>query len=367
MRKLTTEIFISRAQVIHNNKFNYDLVNYISYKYKVKIICFKHGVFEQNPFDHLSGKGCRFCCKTIKKTTKDFIEKANQIHNNKYEYFKTKYVNSKSKVIITCLEHGDFEQRPELHLYGRGCSKCSKNCKRNTFSFIKEANKIHDFKYDYSKVEYINAKEKVIIICPEHGEFEQVAHSHLMGMEGCSKCSGKYIRNTEDFIKQSHKIHNHKYDYSIVKYINTKIPIHIICPKHGKFKQVPNYHLSGCGCPKCSHIISKQEMEIENILKENNITFNSQIKIGKYKVDFLINKDVVLEFYGDYWHANPEKFSFNWFNNKTKKFAYEIWERDKIRKNILMNKKFKFIIIWENDWNNRTKEEKENFIRNIII
>ena len=121
-----------------------------------------------------------------KVTTQEFIEKSKQIHGNKYDYSKVEYVNNKTKVCIICPEHGEFWQIPSNHLRNRGCPKCAgKN--KTTKEFVKEAKKIHGDKYDYSKVEYHKNFEKVCIICPIHGEFWQTPSNHLYGY-GCSKC-----------------------------------------------------------------------------------------------------------------------------------------------------------------------------------
>ncbi len=119
------------------------------------------------------------------KTTEEFIEEANKIHNNKYDYSLTNYINNKTKVKIICPIHGIFEQRAASHLK-IGCSKCGYK-KMSQQEFIEKAKKIHGDKYDYSKTIFENVKLKVKIICPIHGVFEQNAHSHLNG-EGCPKC-----------------------------------------------------------------------------------------------------------------------------------------------------------------------------------
>ena len=123
-----------------------------------------------------------------KLTTETFIEKARKVHGNKYDYSKVNYINSHTKVCIICPEHGEFWQTPNCHLNGENCPKCvHRSYKKTTEEFIKEARKIHDNKYDYSKVNYINNDTKVCIICPEHGEFWQKPSNHLMG-QGCYKC-----------------------------------------------------------------------------------------------------------------------------------------------------------------------------------
>ena len=122
--------------------------------------------------------------------------------------------------------------------------------------FIKKAVKKHGGRYDYSKVEYINCRIKVIIICNEHGEFMQRPSSHLNGY-GCEKC-GKSIHKqkltytTDIFIEKAKIIHKDTYDYSKVKYINNKTKVSIICKIHGNFMQTPQSHLNGSGCKKCS-------------------------------------------------------------------------------------------------------------------
>lgn len=122
--------------------------------------------------------------------------------------------------------------------------------KLTTEEFIQKAQKIHGTKYDYSLVEYKKAHGRVKIICPEHGEFKQRSNNHLNG-KGCPKC-GQYSTK-EEFIKKSDKIHNNKYDYSFVEYKDSKSLVKIICPEHGEFEQIPNSHLKGSGCKKCGY------------------------------------------------------------------------------------------------------------------
>lgn len=111
--------------------------------------------------------------------------KAKAIHGNKYDYSKVNYVNTKEKVCIICPTHGEFWQRPNGHLNGLGCDKCGKTYSYTTEEFIEKAKQIHGNKYDYSKVKYINAQTKVCIICPIHGEFWQTPYKHLNLKEGC--------------------------------------------------------------------------------------------------------------------------------------------------------------------------------------
>lgn len=196
-----------------------------------------------------------------KFTTEEFIIRAIKIQGIKYEYCKVNYVNNQTKVIIICPIHGDFEQQPANHLQGKGCNKCAYINKglnlRNTSSevFIR-AHKIHNNKYDYTQFEYITNTQKSIIICPTHGNFKQQMRDHLSGY-GCPKCgintTISYTKsNTKEFIKKAKLQHGTYYDYSLVEYKNNSTKIRIICPEHGEFVQRPQHHLLGNKCPACA-------------------------------------------------------------------------------------------------------------------
>lgn len=128
--------------------------------------------------------------------------------------------------------------------------------------------KVHGDKYDYSKVNYINTNTKVDIICKEHGVFKQIPKDHKRGF-GCKRCYG-IGKNTNDVILEFKKIHGDRYDYSEVVYKNSKYKVDIICPNHGLFKQMPNHHLSGHGCPKCGRTKNLTSIEILKEFKDKH-------------------------------------------------------------------------------------------------
>ena len=212
-----------------------------------------------------------------KKSVEEFLEECNLKHNHKYDYSKVEYISGVKKICIICPIHGEFWQAPNDHLNGCGCPKCKNVHKYTNEEWIEQARKVHGNKYDYSKVEYINNKTKVCIICPEHGEFWQRPNDHLTGY-GCPKCtkySNKYT--TETWIQKAKQIHGDKYDYSKVKYVNSHTKVCIICPEHGEFWQTPNNHLCGKTiCPKCSKIYphSRLENEISEYLLNTYPNFN---------------------------------------------------------------------------------------------
>ena len=298
-KKLTTEEFIKKANKKHNGKYDYSKVEYIDSHTKVCIICPEHGEFWQEPANHLSGQNCPKCASIEVHTNQSnkkegFIQKAKEIHGDKYDYSKVEYINNHTKVCIICPEHGEFWQKPIHHTQGKGCPYCGGTKKLSTEEFIKRANEIHKEKYDYSKVEYKTTETKVCIICPEHGEFWQTPHAHLAG-QNCPKCCGNIKLSTEEFIKRANEIHKEKYDYSKVDYLGADTKVCIICPEHGEFWQTPHNHISGKqGCPECNTSKnSKIVQKIETILKEFNIQY-----IKEKTFDWLKNKShMYLDFF----------------------------------------------------------------------
>lgn len=198
MRKLTTLEFIKRAKKIHGEIYDYSKVNYKNALENVCIVCQEHGIFYQTPHNHLKGQGCPICRyiksgNSNKLGLNEFIKRSKQIHGDKYDYSKVKYVDNKTKVCIICPEHGEFWQTPSKHINRKqGCPYCSGNARKTEEQFVKEANQIHNNKYDYSKVDYKCNNKQVCIICPEHGEFWQRPKDHLKG-QGCPHCKQSKI------------------------------------------------------------------------------------------------------------------------------------------------------------------------------
>ncbi len=187
--------FKEKAIAIHGEIYDYSKVRYINKDIDVLIICHYHGEFSQRPHNHITGKqGCPKCgnekrlMNSLIIAEKKFYQTAKKIHGNKYDYSKVVYVNAKDNVIITCKVHGEFKQTPDTHTRGAGCPKCAGILRLTNEEFISRANEIHKNKYDYSRVNYVNAREKINIICHEHGNFEQIAYNHLTG-RGCPNCA----------------------------------------------------------------------------------------------------------------------------------------------------------------------------------
>lgn len=317
MSRYTTESFIKRAMEIHGNKYIYDKVEYTNSNTKVEIICPIHGSFLVTPSHHISSKsGCPACSGRLRKTTQQFIEEANLVHGNKYDYSKVEYKSGRIKVCIICPKHGEFWQIPYDHLRGIGCSKCyhERMAADQTLTqsdFINRCLEKHGNKYDYSKTIYKTMKTPVLISCPIHGEFYQNPSGHLKG-EGCRKCGRIKANNSksyslEYFIEKCSNIHNNKYDYSLVKYNRSKDVVTIICPEHGEFQQKAANHLMGQGCPKCGF---KSQLflfeKLTSIFKNESFSWEYRAKwLGRQRIDICIEKYKIAIEYDGKQHYYP--------------------------------------------------------------
>jgi len=316
------EEYIQKAKLLHNNKYDYSLIDeLIKRDTRVQIICDKHGMFEQSFHKHLSGDGCRKCgteknaLKKIQMSKNKFIKEANDIHNNKYDYSKSNYISAKDNIIIICLIHGEFEQTPNSHLQGNGCRKCANEKTKERMlipwnEYMEDLNKIHNNKYDYSKVIWKGVDIDIIIICPKHGDFKIRPADHKRGRE-CQKCSKEihvqYNKlNTDEFINKSIEIWGNKYDYSKSKYIDSNIKVIIICNKHGEFEQLPSNHYKyGCGdCGREQNIRNielKEKCKNEFIIKSNKIHNNTYDYSKAIYIDAVTKLIVICKKHGDFY------------------------------------------------------------------
>lgn len=331
--KYNKDYFIKKSLDRWGNKYDYSLVDFKNVKSKIRIIHKSTGViYEQTPSNHLKYAAENISLST-KSNTQTFIERSNKIHDFKYDYSLTDYTVSSNKVVIICKIHGQFDQVANSHILGMGCKKCGDLCgsekheyikKYETDEFISESRGIWSDKYDYSLTKYINARTKVKIIYDDI-IYEQLPMSHLKYpveryldqkiflIKAKRKWGHKYdyslvkfistkstikiihkgeiyeqlphnhliyspeLRNTltkEDFILRSSEIHNLKYGYELVNYVNDRIKVIINCPYHGNFFQTPSVHLRGSGCRRCND--SFGEKIIANFLNTNNIDYKRE-------------------------------------------------------------------------------------------
>ena len=216
MKKISQEELLNRANKIHNFKYVYNFDNYKTIKDKILIKCPIHDVFIQTMEDHINGHGCPLCAieknsKGKRNNLQDLIDRANVVHDNKYDYSNlNSHKSMHDKVSIICPRHGIFQVPLHWHINkGRGCPECALDDRRDTNTeFIEKANKVHNNKYDYSKVIYFNTRTKVIITCPKHGDFLQKPQDHLFSKAGCPICKES---KGERFISQLLQSYNINY------------------------------------------------------------------------------------------------------------------------------------------------------------
>lgn len=366
-KKLTTEEFVRRANVVHHGKYDYSLVSYNGYAVPIRIICPIHGEFEQNAGPHLAGLGCRKCGNCEKHTSDSFISEAKRVHGDLYDYSKVVYAGNKKKVSIGCNIHGPFHQTPNMHLRGAGCPLCGFDKTRKfitltTAEFIRNSKLVHGNLYDYSRTDYIGNKKPVVIVCKIHGPFYQRPSEHLTGC-GCPKCFGTPKKTTSEFIKVAQNIYGDLYDYSKTHYITNKIPVTITCKIHGDFKKWPNAHIyKNEGCPKCGTLsVSNSEIEFLDFMRIDE-------KFRQFPIDTFIvdgideSTKTVYEFLGDYWHGNPDLYDGRKLNKSLGIHFGQLYKKTFWRFGRISEMGYSIKYIWENDWKSWLKNKSQPLI-----
>ena len=342
--RMDNTIFVEKLKDIYGDRYDFSKVKYINSKTKITLICKKHGDFNVLPSTALNNNGekCQLCkeeeierknkeIEKIKKekiaerertkneilkhksvvkpkrkriTQEEFIKKCKEVHfGEPYDYSKTIFVNYNEKIKVTCLEHGDFDKNPLSFLKGRKCPLCARTGHKYTTEEWVRLAKIKYPQYDYSKVEYKNKSIPVIVICNEkdkngvkHGEMMVYPNAFLRNGGKCVKCEKEKIRlnKEKNFILRANKVHNNKYDYSLVYYEGAHEKIKIKCPIHGIFEQDPSNHLNGCKCPICANEQLKEtNEEISKTLvaiQTNLMDFNQSLLHINSRIEKVENK-----------------------------------------------------------------------------
>jgi len=290
-------IFLEKARNIHGYKYKYiDLPETLIQNDYIEIE-YENIRYTQRVIKHLKG----FCPekKTHKNTTDVFIKKAIEIWGDKYDYSLTEYINARTKVKI--IHNGIiYEQLPVSHL------KYPVEGYLDQKIFLQKAYKKWGNKYNYSLVNFISSNDKIKIIYND-SIYEQTPHNHL------KYAPEKILKKTqEQFIEECKLIHDNKYNYDKTIYILDRIKVIINCPFHGDFKQSPNHHKKGAGCPSCNE--SKGEKKIASFLNKKGINFDKQKKFTNCKnihelpFDFYVpSKRICIEFDGKQ-HFEPLTF-----------------------------------------------------------
>lgn len=195
--KFNTETYLTKAFSVHGTRYDYSHVSYVNSRTKINVQCEHHGIFSIYPGKHLRGSGCPTCYNKGRLSPERFIESAVKRHGDTYIYTSTKYETARRKVLIECKDHGLFSIYPNKHLQGDGCPTCHNNGRTTHEEFIRRVRQIHKHKYCYDNLTYINSRTRVSLTCPEHGVFSVLASKLLQG-NGCPKCSTKKGFNTDN-------------------------------------------------------------------------------------------------------------------------------------------------------------------------
>ena len=283
---------------------------------------------------------------TLEEKKNRFIRKAVEKYGNKFDYSKVDYKQCDEKVCIICPEHGEFWQKPILHLSTKhGCPECAKKESikiSKTEDFIKKAKEVHGNKYDYSKTEYKGCYEKICIICPKHGEFWQTPINHIAKHQkhGCPECGKENCKNIAEykkdylinnFIKKAKLLHGNKYDYSNINYVNSHTPIKLVCEEHGKFEIEPCKHLQGQECPICQKIIKHNlscEEKTKIFIEKAKLIHGNKYDYSKTKyVDSNTSVCIICPVHGEFYqkpsnHLNGVGCNFC-YNEKKEIYNYD--------------------------------------------
>lgn len=303
LNRIGFEEFLTRAKKIHGEKYDYSISkdNYIKYNIPVKIMCLIHGTFTQLPFSHCNGAGCPKC--SLEKNRKDkwpsVLSSFKKLHNDKYEYYPDTYKRSGVPMQMRCKIHNIiFYQTPNNHLIPQeGCYECLKgkllNNPENTLLKMKE---IHNNKYMYPDFHYNGINSKIKILCPTHGVFYQIIHSHLKGC-GCQKCgiekrvSGLRL-SLDEFKTRAKLIHGNRYKYISLYQKDGHSWIKAKCPIHGIFYQTANSHISpGYGCAKCGQM--ETMLTTEEFIEKSKKKFGNEFDYSKTVYDGSKNKVII--------------------------------------------------------------------------
>lgn len=242
-------------------------------------------------------------------TQETLIQKFNEVHGEgTYDYSKVIYTNYNNKVEVVCPKHQiSWFVNPSDHISGRGCRLCgfermASQYRETLDSFIERAKTKHGDKFDYSKVEYSNARTPVVIRCLKHDtDFEQQPFVHLKAKHACPICEQenkpkrKTDKTTESYVAEAKAKHGDKYSYGKVEYVSGLTPITVTCKTHGDFEIAPSYHLRGKGgCKKCG-VASKTKLQSlsqdEYIAKAKSVHGESTYDYSK--VSYRNNRDKI--------------------------------------------------------------------------
>ena len=156
-RRVTTEEFITMARIMHKDKYDYSLVDYIDSTAKVKIICPEHGIFEQTSSSHISqGHGCGKCSRTYNMSNEEYVAELKEVWGDRYCYNQVEFVNLNTHINVGCEIHGMFQISAKRHLNnGSGCRKCAQQKRDKVRSDYKIKNDLRIIEWKKKRQNFI--------------------------------------------------------------------------------------------------------------------------------------------------------------------------------------------------------------------
>lgn len=312
--------FVRSARAVHGDDYEYVESSWKGRARHVTIRCKKHELeFNQRADAHVNkGSGCPKCANertsaALLSDQASFISKCVHVHGDAFDLSRVIYAGSHEKIEVVCRIHGSFFPRAGNFINrGSGCPVCASDRisslrRLSDSEHIASFREVHGDTYAYTEIFHINNKSYVRAVCPQHGEFTQLTHSHKSGHK-CSRCSIA-VWDTESFIAEALKVHGHRYDYSKTNYSTAHGKVTIGCKTHGDFQQGATYHVNnGHGCPDCGKTItSKAQAEIATYIASFVEIDENYVLPSKKHIDvFIPSLNVGVEYHGLIWHS--EKF-----------------------------------------------------------
>lgn len=297
-----------------------------------------------------SNTWCPYCYNSPK--TLSFCQEIANLNDGKC--LSAKYVNNKTAMLWECkVGHKWCACFSSIFNLKTWCPYCNR-CAKYTIIQCQEFAKLLGGKCLSSL--YNNVFSNIQWECAKKHVWEANVHNVIYNKTWCTYCTNNnFLKSLSSFMEESKVIHGDKYNYSKFKYINSKTKGLIICniASHGGFLQKPDAHLRGQGCPKCFHFISKPETEWLNslLIPEENRHKSIYINGKRFNLDaFDPITNTIYEFYGDYWHGNPNKFKSTDINKKINKTYGELFIKTIEKEKLLIQAGYKLVSIWEEDW-----------------
>ena len=346
---------IEKAKDKYNNRFTYDISEAFNTTDNLIITDSLSGiVFKQSCYNHLRGvpkkienSYIRFkkseidldlehtsASENLGKFKEEFLEyiqnKSNIRWGNQYRVISAE---SKREIVAECKDHGEFKTRYSRFI-NTGCPSC--NNKRPELkaesSIIEYMNFLYDGKYSLVSISGVpnnyKIRDTLTMRCPGHGEISKSIELWIMG--GCHDCAKKergqrQLLSESEFINNA-KIRNPYIDFSISEYKNWKTPVELICPVHGKQKNMPQNIYGARACPECNNI-SLGERIIADYLKELGVTFEFHKRIEYnnkiYEADiFVPEHNLAIEYNGIAWHHSSKNFKHEFINKMYREPLY---------------------------------------------